>query len=587
MPYVGNPLANAFSSREKQDLTGQSGTSFTLTHSVSHANDLSVYINHVRQEPTTAYSVNGTTLTTTGSVAGTDDFYIIYDELAVQSISHPTDQALTATSGTFTSGLVGTTAVFSGAISGTLGTAAQPNITSVGTLTGLTTSGDIDVQGNDIILDADNDTSIVASTDDQIDFKAGNVIRASVNTTGLQIGGTTYFASPTLTFFDPDSGVGASTVGGRIHFHTNDGTAQGVSAKIQAKYEDTNGNTAITFDTGSGGSTAERMRIASNGSVGINTSSPNTNYQAHIYNAAAGSGLLVQGLGAGREAYVTIQGETSGGSTRTALFKVDNSDKIRLACAQATEWTIESGDVAGYRMKSDRQQIISYSGDQNPGNNQAILTLGYNLGSNKGGLFMPTYSYYSDIFFEVRNNDTNNGRVHDDIYFRRNGTRHGGIRIVGGSGVSYDSISDYREKTDEKAINDAIGTVKKLKPYNFKWKKSGIRQDGFFAHEVDEVLDYAVSGKKDATTNYENVVLNNKGEIIASGVLKEDFDKRLIDGEDDEASPKGETTYPEGSTWKATHEDIDPQGLDPAKLVPILTAALQEAIKRIEVLESK
>ena len=32
-----------------------------------------------------------------------------------------------------------------------------------------------------------------------------------------------------------------------------------------------------------------------------------------------------------------------------------------------------------------------------------------------------------------------------------------------------------------------------------KWKKSGIRQDGFFAHEVDEVLDYAVSGEKDAT----------------------------------------------------------------------------------------
>ena len=113
MPYVGNPLADAFSSREKQDLTGQSGTSFTLSHAVSHANDLSVYINHVRQEPTTAYSVNGTTLTTTGSVAGTDDFYIIYDELAVQSISHPTNQALTATAGTFTSGLVGTTATFS------------------------------------------------------------------------------------------------------------------------------------------------------------------------------------------------------------------------------------------------------------------------------------------------------------------------------------------------------------------------------------------------------------------------------------------------------------------------------------------
>ena len=122
MPYVGNPLADAYSARQKQDLTGQSGTSFTLTHSVSSPNDLSVYINHVRQEPTTAYTVNGTALETTGTVAVSDDFYIIYDELAIQSISHPTNQALTATAGTFTSGLVGTTATFSGAVSGTTGT---------------------------------------------------------------------------------------------------------------------------------------------------------------------------------------------------------------------------------------------------------------------------------------------------------------------------------------------------------------------------------------------------------------------------------------------------------------------------------
>ena len=172
MPYVGNPLADAFSSRVKQDLTGQSGTSFTLTHAVSHANDLSVYINHVRQEPTTAYSVNGTTLTTTGSVAGTDDFYIIYDELALQSISHPSDQAMTATSGTFTSGLVGTTGTFSGAVSGTNGTfsgnvsgtlttAAQPNITSVGTLTNFTSTGiDDNADANAITIDSSENVAL-------------------------------------------------------------------------------------------------------------------------------------------------------------------------------------------------------------------------------------------------------------------------------------------------------------------------------------------------------------------------------------------------------------------------------------------
>ena len=168
MPYVGNPLADAFSSREKQDLTGQSGTSFTLTHAVSHANDLSVYINHVRQEPTTAYTVNGTTLTTTGSVAGTDDFYIIYDELALQSISHPSDQALTATSGTFTSGLVGTTATFSGALSATTGTF----------------SGAVDIQGQELILDADNDTSITADTDDRIDFRTAGADVVHIDSAG-------------------------------------------------------------------------------------------------------------------------------------------------------------------------------------------------------------------------------------------------------------------------------------------------------------------------------------------------------------------------------------------------------------------
>ena len=127
----------------------------------------------------------------------------------------------------------------------------------------------IDLNAKELILDADADTSITADTDDQIDFKAGNVIRASVISTGLQIGGTAYFASPTLTLKDPDSGVGAGTIGGKIDFHTMDGTGTGVSAKIQAKYEDANGNTSVSFETGSGGSTSEKMNIASGGNVTI------------------------------------------------------------------------------------------------------------------------------------------------------------------------------------------------------------------------------------------------------------------------------------------------------------------------------
>lgn len=265
-----------------------------------------------------------------------------------------------------------------------------------------------------------------------------------------------------------------------------------------------------------------------------------------------------------------------------------NGGTNRLYTLNTTHLALATNNVIGLFMKHDTRQVtLSYGGQNYPANTVAQLTIGYSLGSNKGGMYMPTYSYYSSVCFNVTNNDTNNGRQHDDIIFHRNGYRHGGIRIIGGSGVSYQSVSDYREKTDEKPIEDAIGTIKKLKPYNFKWKKSGVRQDGFFAHEVDEVLDYAVSGEKDATKTYEGVVLNKDGNMIASEIKKEDFDKRLIDKDDEEASPKGETTYPEGSTWKETYEDIEPQQMDPAKLVPMLTACLQEAIAKIETLETK
>ena len=78
MAYIGNKADTAFTSLIKQDLTGASGTSLTLTHSVSNANDIALYINNVRQEPISAYSTNGTAVTLTGSVASSDDIYVIY-----------------------------------------------------------------------------------------------------------------------------------------------------------------------------------------------------------------------------------------------------------------------------------------------------------------------------------------------------------------------------------------------------------------------------------------------------------------------------------------------------------------------------
>jgi hypothetical protein len=105
MSYIGNPPAERFTSFDYQDLTGGTGTSFTLTHPVGNAQEILVMVNNVVQEPGVAYTVSGTGLTMTGSIASTDDFYVVYRGKAIQTATHPSDRALTATDGTFTGDL--------------------------------------------------------------------------------------------------------------------------------------------------------------------------------------------------------------------------------------------------------------------------------------------------------------------------------------------------------------------------------------------------------------------------------------------------------------------------------------------------
>ena len=96
MPYIGNKADTAFTSLIKQDLTGASGTSLVLSHAVANANDIALYINNVRQEPVSAYSTNGTAVTLTGSVASSDDIYVIYLARAVQTTVPPDGSVSTA-----------------------------------------------------------------------------------------------------------------------------------------------------------------------------------------------------------------------------------------------------------------------------------------------------------------------------------------------------------------------------------------------------------------------------------------------------------------------------------------------------------
>nr|BAR20652.1 hypothetical protein [uncultured Mediterranean phage uvMED] len=119
---------------------------------------------------------------------------------------------------------------------------------------------------------------------------------------------------------------------------------------------------------------------------------------------------------------------------------------------------------------------------------------------------------------------------------------------VATSTTTYAGTSDYRLKENESLISDGITRLKQLKPYRFNWKTdSSTIVDGFFAHEVSSIVPEAVTGTKDAVA------------------VQEDVDQGISDA-------IGEPIY---------------QGIDQAKLVPLLTAGLQEAITKIEVLETK
>tara|TARA_Y100000996_G_scaffold414979_1_gene407640 strand:- start:512 stop:1423 length:912 start_codon:yes stop_codon:yes gene_type:complete len=87
MPYIGHKPATSFHSLVKQDFSVSATASYTLSQSVTSANDIALFINNVRQEPTYAYSASGTSLTLTAATAGSDDMYCVYLGKAVGTIN--------------------------------------------------------------------------------------------------------------------------------------------------------------------------------------------------------------------------------------------------------------------------------------------------------------------------------------------------------------------------------------------------------------------------------------------------------------------------------------------------------------------
>jgi hypothetical protein len=100
--------------------------------------------------------------------------------------------------------------------------------------------------------------------------------------------------------------------------------------------------------------------------------------------------------------------------------------------------------------------------------------------------------------------------------------------------------------------------------------------DGFLAHEVSSVVPEAVTGTKDATETKQKVILDKDGNFLADEKEEADWIKG-----------KEEGAYPSDSTWHATKVYPLHQGIDQAKLVPLLVKTVQELEARIKTLEEE
>ena len=125
------------------------------------------------------------------------------------------------------------------------------------------------------------------------------------------------------------------------------------------------------------------------------------------------------------------------------------------------------------------------------------------------------------------------GRV---INFYKGSTGVGGISVTT-TATAFNTSSDYRLKENIIGISNAIERVKQLNPCRFNFIANPEQTvDGFIAHEAQQVVPEAVEGTKD------------------------------------EVDDNGKPIY---------------QGIDQSKLVPLLTAALQEALAEIESLKAR
>ena len=235
-------------------------------------------------------------------------------------------------------------------------------------------------------------------------------------------------------------------------------------------------------------------------------------------------------LGDGTTYYHTITG--AGGNT--ALEITANAGQQNALTAGTIKFlNSDSGGAITERMRLDNNGRLLVGTSSTFSGTDAITYIQH----SSSALSVYATSIYDNHVLLLRSGRAGSGFSARFVSFKRDNDTEVGTISGNGTSVSYNTSSDYRLKENVVAVSDGIVRLQQLKPSRFNFIADPAKTvDGFLAHEAAEVVPECVTGEKDAV--------------------------------DDEGNP----VY---------------QGIDQSKLVPLLTAALQEAVAKIESLEAR
>jgi hypothetical protein len=304
----------------------------------------------------------------------------------------------------------------------------------------------------------------------------------------------------------------------------------GTEGKIETTYGSGSYTPLVFYTSGS-----ERMRIDSSGLLKIGTSSTVAPYSLSKFAIDTGTYSFMDLLSTGSSG---INFGDAGGAQRGSIEYNHGSDYLRFGTAGTERMRITSNGSLYVGSGFTTWQSNSFGVET----------------SNAGA-----YTVTSHI------NGAPNGQP-NSYFFYNNGVI-GSITQNGTTGVAYNTSSDYRLKENVVPMTGSIDRVKALKPSRFNFiADADTTVDGFLAHEAQAVVPECVTGTKDAMKDEEY-------EVTAAIEEVRDED--------------GNITTEAVEAVMGTRSVPDMQGIDQSKLVPLLTAALQEAITKIELLTTR